>query len=238
MAYKESEHKLDISASGRGLQQTLLLLAYLYANPNTALLFDEPDAHLEVFRQRQTYKLITDVAEQQNSQIVEVRKHFWGLKYAKKDLVGIAIFDRLEQPLPKDLGVVGRQWNRREIENYLCMEEVLLAYAQGDPADDFFGTFEADRRKETMRELIEEISKAFVAIDKPDPWSADIKATDDFWDPLFKRFFKRLELPNHLSKSHYHKLAGFVPREMIDSEIVEALDEIVAVEKKARPRKD
>ena len=71
MAYKElSGNQLDISASGRGLQQTLLLLAHLYANPHTALLLDEPDAHLEVFRQRQTYKLITDVAEQQGSQII------------------------------------------------------------------------------------------------------------------------------------------------------------------------
>ena len=66
MAYKEdSGVQLDLSSSGRGLQQTLLLLAYLYANPKAILLLDEPDAHLEVLRQRQIYQLLTDVAEKQ-----------------------------------------------------------------------------------------------------------------------------------------------------------------------------
>lgn len=57
--------QLDLSSSGRGLQQTLLLLAYLYANPGAALLLDEPDAHLEILRQRQTYHMIADVAREQ-----------------------------------------------------------------------------------------------------------------------------------------------------------------------------
>ena len=72
MQYKEKGRHLalDLSSAGRGLQQTLLLLAHLYANPKTVLLLDEPDAHLEILRQRQTYQLLTDVAEQQGSQII------------------------------------------------------------------------------------------------------------------------------------------------------------------------
>ena len=71
MEYEEkSGTRLDISSSGRGLQQTLLILAHLYANPRTVLLLDEPDAHLEVLRQRQTYQLINDLAEEKGSQIV------------------------------------------------------------------------------------------------------------------------------------------------------------------------
>jgi hypothetical protein len=62
--------RLDLSASGRGLQQTLLLLAYLYANPGAVILLDEPDAHLEILRQRQIYNLITEVAEDQGGQII------------------------------------------------------------------------------------------------------------------------------------------------------------------------
>ena len=59
MDYEEKGHDegavtLDLSSAGRGLQQTLLLLAHLYANPETVLLLDEPDAHLEILRQRQT----------------------------------------------------------------------------------------------------------------------------------------------------------------------------------------
>ena len=71
MAYEESNGiQLDISSSGRGLQQTLLLLAHLYANPKTILLLDEPDAHLEVLRQRQIYQLLTQIAETKGSQII------------------------------------------------------------------------------------------------------------------------------------------------------------------------
>ena len=33
MTYREQGTTLDLSSSGRGLQQTLLILAYLYANP-------------------------------------------------------------------------------------------------------------------------------------------------------------------------------------------------------------
>jgi len=61
---------LDLSSSGRGLQQTLLLLAYMYAHPGAVLLLDEPDAHLEILRQRQVYQLLTDVAQENGNQII------------------------------------------------------------------------------------------------------------------------------------------------------------------------
>ena len=72
MYYQEANggRRLDISASGRGMQQTMLLLAYLHANPGAVLLLDEPDAHLEVLRQRQTYNLLTKAAEEQGSQLI------------------------------------------------------------------------------------------------------------------------------------------------------------------------
>jgi hypothetical protein len=61
---------LDISCAGRGLLQTLLLLCHLHANPGTVLLLDEPDAHLEVLRQQQVYRLLTDTAERLGAQII------------------------------------------------------------------------------------------------------------------------------------------------------------------------
>ena len=70
MTYREGGTQLDLSSAGRGLQQTLLLLAYLYANPGAVLLLDEPDAHLEILRQRQIYALLTDVARESGSQII------------------------------------------------------------------------------------------------------------------------------------------------------------------------
>ena len=70
MEYEEKNIRLDLSSAGRGLHQTLLLLTHMYAHPGTVLLLDEPDAHLEILRQRQIYQLLTDVAELQNSQII------------------------------------------------------------------------------------------------------------------------------------------------------------------------
>jgi hypothetical protein len=70
MTYTERNVRLDISSSGRGLQQTLLLLAYMFANPNSVLLLDEPDAHLEILRQRQIYQLLTDVARVNGNQVI------------------------------------------------------------------------------------------------------------------------------------------------------------------------
>ncbi len=70
MEYREGRALLDLSSSGRGLQQTLLLLAYLALNPRTVLLLDEPDAHLETLRQREVYRLIREAAEEHESQVL------------------------------------------------------------------------------------------------------------------------------------------------------------------------
>ena len=70
MAYRDGGVELDISAAGRGLQQTLLLLAHMYARPCSVLLLDEPDAHLEPLRQRQAYRTIREVAGETGCQAI------------------------------------------------------------------------------------------------------------------------------------------------------------------------
>lgn len=334
MAYRDSEDCiLDISSAGRGLQQTLLLLARLYANPKTVLLLDEPDAHLEVLRQRQIYQLLTDVAAKQGSQIVaashsevvlneaanrdvviafvgqphrmddrgqqvlkaltdigfdqyyqaelkgwalylegstdlamlqafaetlkhpaasvlerpfvhylttnlphRAREHFFGIQEAKPDLVGFALFDRIDKPLGTGTALTETMWQKREFENYLCQESVLIAYARHEQPDDLFGRAEVGRREQIMRECIREVSSALRTLRRIDPWSADIKASDDFLDPLFQMFFDKLQLPNLLRKTDYHVLAGLVPADKIDPEIIAKLDAIVVVAKTAKPK--
>ncbi len=336
MAYEEpSGAQLDLSSAGRGLQQTLLLLTHLYANPGAVLLLDEPDAHLEILRQRQMYQLLTTIAQKQGSQIIaashsevvlneaadrdiviafvgqphriddrgtqvvkalreigfdhyyqaeqtgwvlylegstdlailrsfaeslahpvvpylerpfvvyvgnvpnEVRKHFWGLREAKADLVGVAIFDRLSQPLPDGLGATALMWQRREIENYLCQPEVLLSYARHEVAGDtLFDFAESERRLAAMQSAIDEVATSLETLRNLTPWSPDTKVTDDFLDPLFRRYFTKLGLPNLLRKSDYHILARFLVKEQIAPEIREKLDAIVTVACHARPRQD
>ena len=71
MSYRENGASLDLSSSGRGLQQTLLILSYMYAvEPGAVLMLDEPDAHLEILRQRQIYHCIQETAEFSGSQVI------------------------------------------------------------------------------------------------------------------------------------------------------------------------
>jgi len=63
---------LDVSSSGRGFQQMLLIFAYLFSHKRSVLLVDEPDAHLEILRQKQVYVLLRDIAGENGSQVVMV----------------------------------------------------------------------------------------------------------------------------------------------------------------------
>lgn len=70
MSYSERGQELDLSSAGRGLQQTLLLLAYLASKPGAILLLDEPDAHLEILRQRDAYRSLTRSARETGGQVI------------------------------------------------------------------------------------------------------------------------------------------------------------------------
>ena len=337
MTYQERGAVLDLSSSGRGLQQTLLILAYLYANPGAALLLDEPDAHLEILRQRQIYQLITETAARNGSQIIaashsetllneaagrdmviafvgkphridrrasqvlkalreigfehyyqaeqtgwalylegptdlavlrsfarrlnhaeaeralerpyayyvrndrpaDALSHYYGLREALPNLKAAALFDRQDSP-PSDPNVNMLCWRRREIENYLCTERTLEAYAQATAESDFqdsplFAASERARRLSAMREAISEISAAMRTLGKGSPWSADAKVSDDFLTPLFALYYDKLGLPNLMNKKDFYDLAEYVPEDELDDEIVEKLDAIAQTAREAAP---
>lgn len=319
---------LDISASGRGQQQTLLLLAHMAANPGAVLLLDEPDAHLEILRQRQIYQELSEHARETNSQIVaashsevilneaagrdtviafignphrlnsrasqllkalrdigfedyylaeetgwvlylegatdlamlyafaaslahpaqkhlerpfvryvgnqplRAQDHFHALREAKPELVGIGIFDRLEKDLPEDPWLKLTMWRRRELENYLCSRRALLAFAE-DMGRRREGELFSQAWREDMEQAINEVETALRVLGK-EPWSADIKASDEFLAPLFSRFGEIRGVPELLTKADYHALAAFVAVDEMDPEIVQTLDAIAAVAEQAR----
>ena len=72
LQYRQSgvREPLEIALAGRGLQQMLLILAYIHSHPRSVLLIDEPDAHLEILRQKQVYTLLRQVAAENDSQVV------------------------------------------------------------------------------------------------------------------------------------------------------------------------
>ncbi|MBN1865794.1 AAA family ATPase [Candidatus Sumerlaeota bacterium] len=341
MAYRDrGGPELDLSCAGRGLQQTLLLLAHLYENPRTVLLLDEPDAHLEVLRQQQTYQVLSEVADAQGSQIVAAshsevvlseaaergtviafvgkphamgdkpqqvlkslrtigfdqyylaeqtgwvlylegstdlailrafartlghekaqdalarpfvhyvstnlpqiaRDHFYGLREAKPDLAGIAIFDRLDQDLDVDTPLMELMWRKREIENYLCMEDVLLACARHAPwrgqidKVDMIEDAESRRRVEIMKESIDEVGYSLKTLRQAEMWSPDTKTSDDVLEPVFRTFFQKMGIPPVLfQKRDFSGLASFVPPDKIDPEVSAMLDRIVEVSGRAKP---
>lgn len=325
LRYKErTGATLDISSAGRGLQQTLLLLAYMYANPGAVLLLDEPDAHLEILRQRQIYQLLTDVAARNGNQIIaathsevvlneaagrdlviafvgrphrlndrgsqvlkalasigfehyylaeqkrwvlylegstdlailrslaermghpaakflerpfvhyvanqprKAQEHLYGLREAVQDLRGIAIYDRLDVAPPDDPHLRHLTWRQQELENYLLFPEVLRAYARADQPDDLFGMAEADRREAIMEQCLQDLVPPVAYRNRDDRWWSDVKASE-FLDRLFEEYFKRLGLPNVMRKTDYHRLARFVPADLIAPEVREKLDAIVEV---------
>ncbi len=63
---------LDVALAGRGFQQMLLIFAYLYSHRRSVLLIDEPDAHLEILRQKQVYLLLRQIASKNKSQVILV----------------------------------------------------------------------------------------------------------------------------------------------------------------------
>ena len=341
MTYREQGAELDLSSAGRGLQQTLLLLAYMYANPGSVLLLDEPDAHLEILRQRQIYRLLTDVARTSGSQIIAashsevllneaadrdlvvafvgqphrindrgsqvlkalreigfdqyyqaeqtgwvlylegstdlaimqafakrlghkraievlerpfvkyvgnqppaVQNHYHGLREALSTLRGVALFDSLESELLDISPVECLIWKRREIENYVCSRATLEAYASASAsASDaapgpLFAVAEVEKRQNAMGQAIEEVESALKTLGRGSPWSADIKASDEFLVPLFKSYFETLGLPNLMAKKNFYELAEHVPDSEIDPEISEKLDAIVRVAESATPVAD
>ena len=333
MSYREKSNvRLDISSSGRGLQQTLLLLAYVMANPGSVLLLDEPDAHLEILRQRQIYQVLTELAREHGSQIVaashsevilreaadrdvviaflgaphriddrgsqllkslrtigsdqyyqaqqmgwvlylegstdlailrafaeklshdaisilerpyihyvsnqptEARKHFYGLREAKPDLVGFCLFNRIPDELQKRPELLEYAWQKREIENYIVSSKQVLidwlhAKAEERTEDPLF----LMNWVSTMEKKIEEIEKARETLGQESPWSPDIKVTDDFLNRLFETVFDELEIPNLMEKTNYYTLIQYVPVDQVDPEVSEVLDAILEVAEKAVP---
>ena len=157
-------------------------------------------------------------------------KHFFGLKEALPALKGVALFDRLDSA--SDVGRLQcLSWKRREIENYLCTRETLEAYASASEAEPMplFTKAAIDTRLKAMDESVTEIEQALTKLGRGSPWDADVKARDDFLNPLFSTYFKKLHLPNLMEKKSFYVLADYVPEREIDPEISEKLDEIAHV---------
>lgn len=70
MSYGENGKLFDLPGAGRGFHQTLLLFSFILSGESTVLLVDEPDAHLEIIRQKEVFNLLSHSLKEQNSQLI------------------------------------------------------------------------------------------------------------------------------------------------------------------------
>lgn len=317
-----NRNELEISSSGRGMQQIILLLAYLLIKPNCIMLLDEPDAHLEFLKQEQIYDLLTEIAKSKDSQLLiashsEVvlrkaiaindnvisfypngephyyedpkeiskalktlgieefylaqqfgcvlyleggtdlpilkkfaeklnhpvisylencfyktintndpnyaRSHFAGLKAAKSDLIGIAIYDNITNPLNTMNGLLEIKWNKNEIENYFYNQEVMLLWAKGNIDNNLFGLPEAQLREDAMLKAIDDILPGAAKRDENDDYWFERKASEEI-EKVLKVFYKYMGYPGNSSKAKFVELLDFLPNEKIDPEVIEKLN--------------
>ena len=120
----------------------------------------------------------------------------------------------MERPPQSTAALAEAMWERREIENYLCQPETLLAWAEASAEETspgpLFTPGQAAARRKTMDECIHELVPPVALRNPDDVWWRDTKASDDFLDRLFEMFFERLKLPNLMRKTNYHQLADHV----------------------------
>ncbi len=321
--YREGAVEYPITSAGSGLRQVLLLLSYLEGNPGSTLLLDEPDAHLEVLRQRQVYSLLSEVARKSGNQLIiashsevvmqeaidrdvlisfvgrpkriddrgsqigkalkdiraedyyqaerkgfvlylegatdlailrgmaklidhpaqevlaepfvhyvanqpqKVQFHYHGVRAAAPTLRAFALFDRLERVLPEGFTMKHHIWERREIENYLALPDVLMSFAGAGNPGDLVDRADMALRTEAMSESIRAIEAALRTLGR-DPWSADTKVSDDVLTPIFETYYAKVGLSNRIRKSDFHILVDYMNPQDVDTEVVRVLDEIAA----------
>jgi len=320
VTYREKNIDYDLINGGRGFHQVLLLLTYIYFNSGSVVLIDEPDAHLEILRQKQVFNLLCDILTHEKSQLIiathseallneavqrssviaflgkphivntssqlikslttigfdqyllaeqkgwilylegstdlnmlkgfakilkhpvlqylenpftkyvgnipeDARNHFYGLKEAVPGLKGIALYDRIEKSLQKN-DLFEMMWERKEIENYLPLPEVVERYFKKQPYDLF-----SSRDIDLIREIIEEEVPPAALRDKNHDFWINTKISDEFLGRIFKKFAEKKNTIVPLSKKDYYLLIQYSEPSEILEEVKEKLDKILEIAK-------
>jgi AAA15 family ATPase/GTPase len=316
--YNENNISYDLINGGRGFHQVLLLLTYIHFSPKSIILIDEPDAHLEILRQKQIFNLLCENLRSEGSQLIiathsealldeaiekariiaflgkphvvnstcqlvkalttigcdqyilaeqkrwvlylegstdldnlrafaeklehpvlkylerpfthyvgnipdKAREHFYGLKEAFQDLRGIALYDRLDKSLQKNV-LVEIMWKRREIENYIPLPDAVIRYFESRPRD-LFSTNDV----EIIREIINKETPQAALLDKQHTFWLNSKISEDYLETIFKKYAEKKSAVIPLSKKDYYVLIRFARIDEIDDEVREKLDAIYDV---------
>ena len=172
----------------------------------------------------------------------KARRHFHGLREAKPDLVGFALFDHLEPGLAEREffdALAEHMWPRREIENYLLPDKTLREYARREGSREVGGPLleeaEAARWQEAMDRAVEKYVLPIARRDPDDPFWVNTKVSDHLILRVLESFFDEMQVPGRLRKADYYRLVEFLDPSDVHQDVVFVLDSILAQARKARP---
>ena len=139
-----SENRLEIISAGRGFQQILLLTACVLLNPHSILLIDEPDAHLEILKQREIYNLLKEIAQSRHSQLI-VATHSEVLMNESSAEDRIVIFYPVRAPkllTDRNARQILKSLKDYGFENYVLAERKrFVLYLEGSTDRDILKSF-------------------------------------------------------------------------------------------------
>lgn len=131
------------------------------------------------------------------------------------------MFDRLDLEPPDDAYLTISTWEKREIENYLCKPDILIRWAKSQGETNLFVNFEA-----SMKECIKDNTAPAMLKNLNDEWWNNAKVSDEYLPKIFECFFKKVNLPNTMTKGRFYELVDFININEVDKEIYSKLDAI------------
>ncbi len=230
LTYNEHNNKkMALSSLGSGAKQGILLFAYLGAFQNTVSLLDEPDAHLEVIKQADVYRRLSDFAKHNNSQIIIASHSESVLNAATSDLIVSSMFGEFKPESPQTISPFLSDYGFEQF--ILARQKPRILYYEGHSDLNFIRAFcKKLNRKDYIEQLNGEIypyaignnqpsqaKKHFSALKKHIPELKGFALFDNLGDKTFQDVpsnlemyqWKRKEIENYLpipdTLAHYVK---------------------------------
>jgi predicted ATPase len=218
---KGKTYGLDISLSGRGQQEMLLLITYLISNKNGILLLDEPDAHLELLRQRQVFALLKRLADENGNQII-IATHSEVISNEAQDnltlMVGSEIIDLSHNPSDQIRAFV-KQYGIEHFYKAKLKKSVI--YVEGSTDIDMLSAF-AKKMNHPCKAIFDNTFYYF--------YTQDVEEKSNDLDKDLARIAVDNYLPKQIHRHHFDVMKNAVPElkgiAVFDSDGKEKTDEI------------
>ena len=191
LRYRQSGVKdlLDISVAGRGLQQMLLIFSYLFTHRQSVLLIDEPDAHLELLRQRQVFVLLRDIATRNESQVILVTHSEVILDEALDQNLTLILEDRVDNLAKK--GEIRNALKFFGAENYIEANQCKhVLYVEGRTDIDILREFAKQLEHPVKAKLNERINAFYLRDNFPERnWSTELSRVEGGFGGTHEKHF-------------------------------------------------